>query len=299
MIRLTNATLIGACAIVLGSVTAGYDQSLPRDQPHGRAAGEPNEGRIVALGGLYGEQRIACVQCHGLDGAGDSSGAFPRLSGQSAWYLYKTLHDYASGLRNNHVMSPIARTLSDRQMRDVASHYAAVEAAPVQATADVSTSVRQIGGAIAAAGIPERGVPACNGCHGVEGRGVPPIYPALAGQYAPYTQYQMLLWKAGQRNGDPMNIMAIIAGAMTEEQIKAVAAYYAAVLPRQIQAGERSQDSAASVQTKPQSESTGIRETNILGLNHAPGTRPPPAGVTQVPEASAPSTAGPGRERGK
>ena len=50
-----------------------------------------------------------CFMCHGLDGVGDSAGAFPRLTGQAAFYMYKQLIDYASGARPNDVMTPIAR----------------------------------------------------------------------------------------------------------------------------------------------------------------------------------------------
>src|SRR5436190_322636 len=41
---------------------------------------DPNLGRFVALGGEVSDSRFNCAACHGVDGAGDASGAFPRLS---------------------------------------------------------------------------------------------------------------------------------------------------------------------------------------------------------------------------
>ncbi|MBD2749906.1 c-type cytochrome [Microvirga sp. BT688] len=195
---------------------------------------DPNRGRFITIGGMFADQRIGCVQCHGIDGAGNSSGAFPRLTDQAGWYLYKTLQDYASGLRPSDIMGPIAQTLTPQQMEDVAAYYASIKNAPYPAEPQVDVQVRQIGGAIAAIGIPSQGVPACDGCHGPNGVGQAPLYPYIAGQYAPYLEHQLMLWKQGRRDGDPMNIMELIAKAMTEEQIRAVALYYASVQPRDV-----------------------------------------------------------------
>src|SRR6056297_1434409 len=64
------------------------------------------QGRLVAMGGAeQGGAAMACITCHGADGRADGSGAFPRLTGQPAWYLYKQLIDYASGARPNRTMS--------------------------------------------------------------------------------------------------------------------------------------------------------------------------------------------------
>src|ERR1700676_1802967 len=51
----------------------------------------------------------ACAECHAYNGASDGSGAFPRIAGQSAYYLAKQLRDYASGVRANAVMTPKTR----------------------------------------------------------------------------------------------------------------------------------------------------------------------------------------------
>ena len=212
----------------LGTAAAGLSAAL--------AAGpDINNGRWVAIGGFYEEAgRIACARCHELDGSGNSSGAFPRLADQSAWYLYKTLKDYAGGLRTNPLMQFVAQAMTDAEMADVAAYYAAIEDAPYPPPPDVDQQVLQIGGAIAAVGVPDQGVPACVSCHGENGVGAPPIYPYLAGQYAPYLEHQLMLWKRGARDGDPLNIMELIARDMTDDQIRAVSLYFASVRPEEV-----------------------------------------------------------------
>jgi cytochrome c553 len=173
----------------------------------------------------------ACHSCHGLQGAGEGSGAFPRLAGQEAWYLYKQLRDYASGTRYNAVMTPIAQTMTDAQMQASAAWYAAQEDTPWPPRPRVDARVLQQGGALHAVGVSARGVQACANCHGEAGWGMGPSFPALAGQYADYLALQLRLWKAGERRNSPLGVMARIAAGMTEEEIEAVSLYYASVRP--------------------------------------------------------------------
>jgi len=220
-----RVVLIAAAALGSALVTAAVAQQIASSGP------DVNRGRFVTYGGLINRENVPCVQCHGADGVGGASGAIPKLAGQNGWYLYKSLQDYAAGVRPNEIMMPIARELSADDMQDVSAYYASLAepAYPVRPRVDAQTL--QVGGAIAAVGIPDQGVPACSGCHGEHGVSTQAIYPDLAGQHAPYTAYQLLLWKAGKRDGDPMNIMKMIAKSMTEEQIEAVALYYASVQP--------------------------------------------------------------------
>ena len=78
------------------------------------AGGDPVTGAKVAE---------RCVACHGADGNSPSP-IFPRLAGQYADYLLKTLEDYRSGERDNAVMKAFATQLSDREMEDVSAFYA-------------------------------------------------------------------------------------------------------------------------------------------------------------------------------
>ena len=75
-----------------------------------------------------GRQRAqaACAMCHGLDGIAVLPNA-AHLAGQPAPYLEEQLRAYRSGRRSNEVMSLIAKTLSDPEIRDLAAWYAAIK----------------------------------------------------------------------------------------------------------------------------------------------------------------------------
>lgn len=67
----------------------------------------------------------ACTGCHGPNGQGNPSAAFPTLHGQYAAYLEKTLADFKSGERANdanNMMRQIARHLSEEDMSALADY---------------------------------------------------------------------------------------------------------------------------------------------------------------------------------
>ncbi|KAA9006947.1 c-type cytochrome [Histidinibacterium aquaticum] len=191
-------------------------------------------GRLVAMGGAEnGGSGMACVTCHGANGQGDGAGVFPRLAGLPGWYMYKQLEDYAEGTRPNRIMTGIAQRLTEDEREAVASYYAVVEAPwpGPQAAAPISGDQLQWGGQLAAVGSAEQGIPGCVNCHGPNGTGNPPSVPYLAGQYAEYMSHQLQLWREGTRQNDAMGVMETIASKMTDEDMRAVSAYYARVRP--------------------------------------------------------------------
>ncbi|HEX6114389.1 MAG TPA: c-type cytochrome [Geminicoccaceae bacterium] len=196
-------------------------------------------GRGVVVGG-EDASITPCFVCHGLDGVGDSAGAFPRLTGQAAFYMYKQLIDYASEARPHDVMTPIAREMTEPQMADVAFYYSVLDAPHARRPA-VEPAVLARGRQIAEDGLPEAGVQACNLCHGAGGAGNPPLFPYLAGQYAPYTELQMQLFKRGARANDALGVMRDIAEDLRDEDIRAVALYFEWLRPAEDdkQAGAR------------------------------------------------------------
>lgn len=239
---------VAACVAIVGLVAwpepgdaqqqqRQRDQQAPRQQafPDFRRADLVN-GRAVVVGAsqggaTQGAQAQACFPCHGLDGAGDGTGAFPRLSGQPAFYLYKQLMDYAARTRPNDIMSPIAQALTPAEMEDVAAYYAAQTGAPFFPAPPADPLMIQHGGALSAIGSAQKGIQACVNCHGPSGTGMEPSFPYLASQYASYTELQLQLWQQGKRQNDPLNVMADIAKRMSADDIRAVAAYFASVRP--------------------------------------------------------------------
>jgi len=70
-----------------------------------------------------------CAACHGARGVGIAPN-FPNLAGQSATYLYIQLKEFHDGQRNDPVMTGQAATLSDADMRHLASYYATLAPKP-------------------------------------------------------------------------------------------------------------------------------------------------------------------------
>ena len=184
---------------------------------------DANHGAVIVAQGTA-SGAVPCAQCHALTGGSDGSGAFPRLAGQSASYLIEQLRDFASGVRANAIMSPIATALSPDDVEDVAAYFASVESPfPLLSSAD-STLVKK-GEDIAEAGISPKGIPGCGVCHGAGGAGEPPTIPYLAGQYQHYTAFQLQMWQRGFRRNSP-EAMALFAKKLDDQEIAAVAAYY-------------------------------------------------------------------------
>ena len=184
---------------------------------------DANKGAVVVAQGTA-SGAPACALCHAFTGGSDSSGAFPRVAGQPALYLARQLRDFASGVRSNAIMSPIARSLSSDNIDDVAAYYATAEARfPPLASADPQLIKR--GKELAEAGNRAKGIPSCGACHGAAGSGESPTIPYLAGQYAHYTASQLQMWQRGFRRNSPTT-MTLFAKMLDDGEIAALAAYY-------------------------------------------------------------------------
>jgi Cytochrome c553 len=64
----------------------------------------------------------------------------------------------------------------------------------------------------------------CASCHGLDGVGIIPTYPNLAGQYVDYLTKSLKDYRSGKRSNA---IMAGFAATLTDEDIKNLAYYYA------------------------------------------------------------------------
>jgi cytochrome c553 len=182
---------------------------------------DPRHGAmIVAQGTAAGAP--ACAQCHAFNGVSDGSGAFPRLAGQSAYYLAGQLRDFASGVRASAIMSPIAKALSPDDIADVTAYFATVNAPFLPLRAPNPELVKR-GEELAKAGGPDR--LHCDNCHGPGGSGEPPEIPYLGGQYAHYIAFTLQMWKEGFRKNSP-DAMGVIAKKLDDQDIIAIAAYY-------------------------------------------------------------------------
>jgi cytochrome c553 len=167
-----------------------------------------------------------CAACHGADG-NSTIAANPKLSGQDSAYLLKQLADFAKpaddkNARVNSVMTGILGAVSAADRMHVAAYYARQPHKPGVAR---NRDTLEAGQRIFRAGIPAKGVPACNGCHSPTGAGIPSQYPRLAGQHAEYAEAQLKAFRDGtRRNSAPMTQ---IAARLSEAEMRAVSDYLA------------------------------------------------------------------------
>ena len=174
---------------------------------------EPAKGATISTN--------VCVACHTNDGSRGIA-ANPILQGQHPEYLVKQLTEFKAGLRENAIMRGMAATLSDADMKNVAAFYASKQAKPGFAkNRDLAT----LGEKIYRGGIADRSIPACSGCHGPNGAGIPSQYPRLAGQHADYVESQLTAFRGGVRHNNVA--MAGVAAKLNDREIKALSDYVA------------------------------------------------------------------------
>jgi cytochrome c553 len=91
----------------------------------------PLTGLALAQAGdaAAGKARAAmCSTCHGPLGISQLPNA-PHLAGQPEIYVIEQLKNYRNGKRANEVMAVIAKTLTDKDIDDLAAWYGSIELA--------------------------------------------------------------------------------------------------------------------------------------------------------------------------
>jgi len=169
-----------------------------------------------------------CAACHAVDG-NSVIPANPKLAGQIPEYLNKQLLNFKpqggkKAERESAIMAGMVATLSEADMRNVSAYFAQQKLKTV-VVRDKDLAVA--GQKLYRGGNTETGVPACAGCHGPTGAGIPSLFPRVAGQFPEYTEAQLLAFRAKVRANDPSGMMRGVAARMTDQEIKAVAQYVA------------------------------------------------------------------------
>lgn len=186
----------------------------------GAPKADPAKGQVIAT--------QVCVACHGADG-NSVAPANPKIAGQFAEYIHKQLVNFKpqagkKAERENAVMAGMVANLSPDDMKNLAAYFAGQKLKPAAAKDKALAAAGQKlwrGGNVAT------GVPACAGCHGPDGSGIPAQYPRIAGQYSEYIEAQLKSFQAGQRANDFNGMMRGVAARMTDKEMKAVAEYAA------------------------------------------------------------------------
>jgi cytochrome c553 len=167
-----------------------------------------------------------CAGCHAADG-NSVIPVNPSLAGQHAEYITKQLIDFQSANgetpeRNSPVMTAMVAALTLENMQELGTYYAQQEAKPGIVSDD--EDLVALGKILYHGGNIESRVPACASCHGPTGSGLPPHYPALAGQHAAYTLSQLGVFNTGERANDK-GVMQKVLARMSAQEKRAVAEY--------------------------------------------------------------------------
>jgi len=193
---------------------AAYYASLEQPKPIGvarSAAVKPLAQPAVAAGRAAAS---ACAGCHGADGNSAIAGT-PNMAGQDASYLAAALRAYKDGSRRHAVMQGAAAALSDRDIMNLAAFYAAQAPRPPKARVPLP---------------PEAWAEKCDRCHepGIENPIL--VFPRIKGQPAGYIAKALKSYQEESARASAM--MHAMAGPLTEEEIGALAEYYARQQPR-------------------------------------------------------------------
>jgi len=166
-----------------------------------------------------------CASCHGDDGNSPDA-HYPALAGQVDSYLERQLHAFAAqgGQRVSGVMGAIALNLTADQMKRVSDYFSRQRLRP---TATAATPLARRGETIYFEGVPSKGVASCATCHGVDARGMPALFPRLAGQHLHYLAEQLRRFRDGSRTSDPDAMMRKVAAPLADREIDAVSQYLA------------------------------------------------------------------------
>ena len=217
--RRTGFAMLRSASIVTSTLTA-FGLALS-SAALAQSAGKPDLKKGADIAGQV------CAGCHGADGNSPPP-ANPKLAGQHAEYLAKQLANFKAKPgakepeRNNAIMAAFAAQLSADDMRNVAAFYASQPLTPAAAR---DKTLVELGRNIYRGGIAAKGVPACAGCHGPSGAGLPAQYPRLQGQYAEYTESQLTGFRQGTRANNAS--MTAISARLSDVEIKAVSDYIA------------------------------------------------------------------------
>ncbi|MEQ1518339.1 MAG: c-type cytochrome [Usitatibacteraceae bacterium] len=188
------------------------------------AVAAPSKAEVLARG-----QQIAgavCVACHGLDGM-SAIPANPNIAGMPAQYIVKQLELFKAGTRKNPIMQGMVANLSADDMKGLGAYYFAQRAKQNAVARD--KGLAESGQKIFRAGIASQKVPACAGCHGGAGAGIPAIYPRVAGQWPEYTLQALKQFASGERKNVQMQA---VASRMREQDMQAVSEYMAGMRAR-------------------------------------------------------------------
>jgi cytochrome c553 len=170
-----------------------------------------------------------CTACHGMHGEGAPAGA-PRLAGQNADYMNHALSMFKAGARASAIMQPIARNLSDTEIRQLADYFSQQSAPRAAVAASASPQLVLAGKQLAEMGAANAAP--CFSCHAAQGKGNGARFPRIAAEPAQFVSNRLHEFQARAHGATPEpGTMTAVAAMLDENQIAAAAAYLSQLEP--------------------------------------------------------------------
>lgn len=182
-------------------------------------AADPARGKAIA-------EEKNCAKCHGEAGISEDPDE-ANIAGQMASYAFKQLMDYKSEHRENRRMRRRIKDLEAPQFADLAVYFASLPRLPAENADKASAETLKL----VFKGDPKRMLKPCASCHGRDGLGGKHDSATLVGLRRNYFITTMIAFQEEERVNDIYSRMRLIAQALTEEEIEALADYYAAKDP--------------------------------------------------------------------
>jgi cytochrome c553 len=193
-----SGVLIAAavCGSIAGTAATAQEQPLQ---------GNPQRGK---------ELSYTCLGCHGVEGYKNAypNYSVPELEGQHPDYLTSALQGYRDGDRAHLTMHSQASSLTNQDIADIVSYFAGkplISGSKPQGTVPPAAQL-------------------CTSCHGVDGVGITPMYPTLAGQHPDYIVRALEEYKKGGRKN---SIMSSMAATVKDEDMAVIADYFSKQRP--------------------------------------------------------------------
>jgi cytochrome c553 len=167
-------------------------------EPHGDAASGKAKSEV-------------CVACHGAEGVSvDLPG--PTIAGQKAAYIVEAIKAYASGARDNPLMSAAMQDVSGEDGENLAAHFSGLKC-------ESSLNAGKPAAPAAPAAVSK-----CLACHGASGMSSNRAIPNLVGQTKDYLVAALGAYKDGTRKNV---MMSGVVKDLSDASIESAAAYYA------------------------------------------------------------------------
>lgn len=159
-----------------------------------------------------------CVPCHGPAGISQMAET-PSLAGQPDGFLQWQLVFFRTGTRKSPVMQPMAATLKDDDIRNLAAYFSAQK--PPRADGAVKAD-----DALVAAGRKVAQANRCTSCHKDDFSGTQAT-ARLAAQREDYLLKALRDFKAGRRVGGGVAAMADVVYPLVDDDLRALAHFLA------------------------------------------------------------------------